>query len=247
MRTSLALFALLCAPGVVAAQVTGNVALLSDYRFRGESLTEGKPALQAAVNYDHSSGLFAGGLVSNVRIDPDVIGLSAQVYGGYTRPIGERASWDVGVVTYVFPPPSGGPTYNYTEVFVGASFDTVTSRLYYTNSYFGGSGFEVKSRTYRPHIRFGTWLSRLEGPEPPGRQQLDCRLPCGPKVDVSPLVALSIVGTNAQGALARGSQRAPRRQSCPCPTPLISRPGQRQQRTFLKRRSRSRSSPFPPV
>ena len=62
------------------------VALLSDYRFRGESLTEGRPALQAGVNYDHSSGLFVGGLVSNVRIDPDVVGLGAQIYGGYTPP-----------------------------------------------------------------------------------------------------------------------------------------------------------------
>jgi uncharacterized protein (TIGR02001 family) len=65
--SALVLWARLSVPGTVAAQVQGDVALLSDYRFRGESLTEGRPALQAGVNYDHSSGLFVGGLVSNVR------------------------------------------------------------------------------------------------------------------------------------------------------------------------------------
>jgi len=133
------LVALLCAPSFAAAQLTGNVALLSDYRFRGESLTEGRPALQASLNYDHSSGLFAGGLVSNVRIDPDVIGLGAQIYGGYAHQFGDHLTAEAGVVTYVFPQPASGPTYNYTEAFIGASYDKVTSRVYYTNSYFGGS------------------------------------------------------------------------------------------------------------
>jgi len=135
---ALALLALLSVPRIVAAQVSGNAALLSDYRFRGVSLTEDRPALQASVNYDHSSGLFVGGLVSNVRIDPDVVGLSAQIYGGYTRPIGERAAWDIGAVTYVFPHASMGPDYDYTEAFVGGSFDALSTRLYYTNRYFGG-------------------------------------------------------------------------------------------------------------
>ena len=112
-------------PALVAAQVSGDVSLLSDYRFRGESLTEGDPALQAAVNYDHPSGIFLGGLVSNVKINPDVSGLSAIGYAGYTRPLGERSAWEAGVVTYVFPQPTYGPDYNYTEAFVGATFATV--------------------------------------------------------------------------------------------------------------------------
>ena len=125
-------------PGTVTAQVTGNVTLLSDYRFRGESLTEGQPALQAGVNYDHPGGAFLGGLVSNVRIDPDVSGLSARVYAGYARPLDGRASWDAGIVTYAFPRPASGPSYDYAEAFLGASFETLSTRLYYTNNYFGG-------------------------------------------------------------------------------------------------------------
>jgi uncharacterized protein (TIGR02001 family) len=61
---------LLLHPDEAGAQVSGHVALLSDFVFRGESLTEGRPALQAGIGYDHPSGLFVGGLASNVRIDP---------------------------------------------------------------------------------------------------------------------------------------------------------------------------------
>lgn len=207
MRAVLALVALLCAPAMAAAQLTGTVSLLSDYRFRGESLTGGRPALQASLTYDHSSGLFAGGLVSNVRIDPDAIGLGAQVYGGYAHPIGEHAALDVGVVTYVFPQPSSGPTYNYTEAFVGASYDTLNSRLYYTNSYFGGGPgtyFEVNgSRALTDHIAIVGHLGYLYLSEPrePGTSMQRNRT-----VDFLAGVTaegqgftfgLSIVGTNA--------------------------------------------------
>src|SRR5262249_32192641 len=159
---------------MVAAQVTGNVALLSDYRFRGESLTEGRPALQASLNYDHSSGLFAGGLVSNVRIDPDVLGLGTQLYGGYAHQFSEHITAEVGVVTYVFPQPASGPTYNYTEAFIGASYEKVTSRLYYSNSYFGGGPgtyIEVNgSHAITDHISVIGHLGYLylSGPREPG-------------------------------------------------------------------------------
>ena len=192
---------------MVAAQVTGNVALLSDYRFRGESLTEGRPALQASVNYDHSSGLFAGGLVSNVRIDPDVIGLGAQVYGGYSHPISEHAALEAGVVTYVFPQPSSGPTYNYTEAFIGGSLDKVTSRLYYTNSYFGGGAgtyLELNaSRALTDHISVVGHLGYLYLSEPrePGtsmQRHGTVDFLAGVTAEVQGFTfGLSIVGTNA--------------------------------------------------
>ena len=43
-----------------AVTVTGNVALVSDYRFRGISLSGGDPALQGSINLNHESGLYAG-------------------------------------------------------------------------------------------------------------------------------------------------------------------------------------------
>jgi uncharacterized protein (TIGR02001 family) len=198
----------LLVPGAVTAQVLGNVALLSDYRFRGESLTERRPALQAAVNYDHSTGLFLGGLVSNVRIDPDVSGLSAQIYGGYAHPVGERASWDVGVVTYVFPRPAVGPKYDYTEAFIGASFDTLSSRLNYTDSYFGGGkAVYLELSATRPiadrisligHLGYLD-LGQPREPLASGQRRGLVDFLAGINIDVSGFtLGLSVVGTDAQ-------------------------------------------------
>ncbi|HTL26710.1 MAG TPA: TorF family putative porin, partial [Burkholderiales bacterium] len=47
--------------------LTGNVALVSSYRFRGIDQTFGKPALQGGVDYSHASGFYAGNWNSNVN------------------------------------------------------------------------------------------------------------------------------------------------------------------------------------
>ena len=47
--------------------VTGNVAMVTEYRFRGISLSNGDPAIQGAINVNHSSGLYAGVWGSNLE------------------------------------------------------------------------------------------------------------------------------------------------------------------------------------
>lgn len=71
-RAALTALSVLCALGSApaAAQETvkpsvekplsATIEIVSDYRFRGVSLSDRKPALQAEVEYTHSSGLFAG-------------------------------------------------------------------------------------------------------------------------------------------------------------------------------------------
>ena len=199
---------LLVLRSIAAAQISGHVALLSDYRFRGESLTDRRPALQAGVNYDHASGLFLGALASNVRIDPGVSGLGAQMYAGYARSLSESASADIGLVTYLFPHPSGEPGYDYTEAFVGVSVDTVTSRLYYSEDYLGtgGPASYLEFNTSRPlneRIAFIGHLgylierqSRRSVAAGHERSPLDFKAGFG--IDVSGfMLELSVVGTTA--------------------------------------------------
>ncbi len=45
---------------------TGNVAVVSQYVFRGLSQTDGKPAVQGGFDYAHSSGFYAGTRLSNI-------------------------------------------------------------------------------------------------------------------------------------------------------------------------------------
>ena len=199
---------LLLRPTEGGAQISGHVALLSDYVFRGESLTEGRPALQAGISYDHQSGLFVGALASNVQIDPTVSGLGAQIYGGYARPLGSRASWDIGLVTYLFPRPPTAPGYDYTEVFVGLSFDAVSARLYYSNDYFGGGARSVYAEvngshqlsertTLLGHIGYlgQSQSAAASGASPPG-SALDFK--AGLAIDIGAFtMELSIVATTA--------------------------------------------------
>src|SRR6266508_589758 len=58
----LALFA-----SVAAAQISGTVNLVSDYRYRGTSLSDDKPAAQLGLTYDDASGWYAGLSASTVR------------------------------------------------------------------------------------------------------------------------------------------------------------------------------------
>ena len=45
---------------------TANVALVSDYVFRGLTQTNGKPAIQGGFDYSHASGFYAGTWLSNI-------------------------------------------------------------------------------------------------------------------------------------------------------------------------------------
>ena len=47
--------------------LAANVGLVSDYRFRGIAQTSKKPALQAGLDFSHSSGFYAGTFASNVK------------------------------------------------------------------------------------------------------------------------------------------------------------------------------------
>src|SRR5438128_572638 len=55
------------APAPAPSPLTGNVALVTDYRFRGISQTFGKPAFQGGFDYAHSSGFYVGNWNSNVN------------------------------------------------------------------------------------------------------------------------------------------------------------------------------------
>src|SRR5664279_3555744 len=50
------------------AQFTANASVVSDYRFRGVSLSDQKPAVQASVNWDDADGWYAGAFASTVQL-----------------------------------------------------------------------------------------------------------------------------------------------------------------------------------
>ncbi|TMH44899.1 MAG: hypothetical protein E6H54_07715 [Betaproteobacteria bacterium] len=84
--------------------VTGNMTLVSDYRFRGISQTLGYPAIQGGFDYAHASGLYLGNWNSNVSSAAGYPGgnLEMDFYGGYKKAFGDFGL-DVGAIYYYYP------------------------------------------------------------------------------------------------------------------------------------------------
>lgn len=80
-----------------------SVSFVSDYIFRGQSQTWGRPALQFSIEAVHVSGFYGGFFASNVS-DHWLPGASIETdfYGGYRGKLSEVA-YDLGVVYYVYP------------------------------------------------------------------------------------------------------------------------------------------------
>ncbi|TAK88191.1 MAG: hypothetical protein EPO20_01825 [Betaproteobacteria bacterium] len=105
----LALAAASIVPAIAAAQapapspVTGNLSLVSDYRFRGLSQTMTRPAVQGGFDYAHASGIYLGNWNSNVSstIYPNA-NLEMDFYGGYKRAFGDLGL-DLGFIYYYYP------------------------------------------------------------------------------------------------------------------------------------------------
>ncbi|MGA7437023.1 MAG: TorF family putative porin [Luteibacter sp.] len=106
--TAAAVVSFLSLGSVVQAQdappVTANVAIVSDYMFRGLTQTWGHPAIQGGADYTNPNGFAAGTWASSVS-DKSYPGGSMELdlYASFGRPINDDWSWRVGMYGYVYP------------------------------------------------------------------------------------------------------------------------------------------------
>lgn len=131
---ALALVGMVYATGA-GAQLAGTVSIVSDYRFRGVSLSQQKPAAQANIGYDDPSGWYAGVFGSTFALagESPTTG-QAVAYAGVVTPIGGRFNWEVGADYSAF---SDGRDYDYAEVYTGITSTNFTARIHYSANYFG--------------------------------------------------------------------------------------------------------------
>ncbi len=94
--------------------LSANAAIVSDYRFRGISLSDRNPAIQGGIDVGMDNGLFVGTWASSVA-DTGGSNVELDLYAGYG---GSAAGLDytVTVLGYVYP---GGNGVNYYEVSAG--------------------------------------------------------------------------------------------------------------------------------
>lgn len=100
--------------------VSGSVALVSDYRFRGVSQTDEEMAIQGGVTVSHDSGLYAGAWGSNLAGWGTFGGANMELdlFAGYKLPIG-AATLDVGLTWYMYP--GGLDTTDFAEPYIRIS------------------------------------------------------------------------------------------------------------------------------
>lgn len=149
--------------------LTGNIGIVSNYLSRGISLTQGGPALQGGVDYNHPSGLYVslwGSSVSNAAYNNSA-GMELDVIAGVRQKWGD---WDVeaSLVTYNFPRAYVNGTdvsYNTQEIKLGVGRSGVNAAVSYAlnNYWFGMYGTDALGN--RLSTRGATYVELNWNPE----------------------------------------------------------------------------------
>ncbi|KGQ18255.1 hypothetical protein LF41_1610 [Lysobacter dokdonensis DS-58] len=122
-----------CCAWSAHAQVSGSVGVVSDYRYRGYSLSGGDAAVQASVAHDWAQGAYAGLFASSAEYAGDS-GAQWIPYAGWARRDEQGRSWDVGVRYSHF---TADTSADYVELHAGLALRRVSLRVHYAPDYFG--------------------------------------------------------------------------------------------------------------
>ena len=138
-------------PGLASAQaaapasphtLTGNMAIVSDYRFRGISQTYVQPAIQGGIDYAHSGGFYIGNWNSSVSgwSYPSGGGIEMDLYGGFKKGFGDF-TLDVGLLQYYYPKavtPTAAEKFDTLEAYLGLSWKWLSLKYSHAlTDYFG--------------------------------------------------------------------------------------------------------------
>ena len=106
-----------------AITVSGNVGIVTDYRFRGVSLSGGDPAIQGGVTLTHDSGFYAGTWGSSIDDGgSDIYGdMELDLFAGWSGSVAEGVGLDVGLLYYAYPTNASGVDAEYFEPYVTLS------------------------------------------------------------------------------------------------------------------------------
>ena len=126
------------------AEVGAVASIYSDERFRGYSLSDGRPVAVLDLSYDDLRGFYGALSGSLVASREGIRPLGATVNAGYARPLNESLTADVGVIHSRYSHYSGlasGRTYS--EIYAGLAGKQVGARLSVSPDYVGTAGWTV--------------------------------------------------------------------------------------------------------
>ena len=127
---------------VQAGDISANVALTSDYRFRGISQSNEDIAIQGGFDYAWDNGIYIGTWGSSVDFDSTSDdgfngSLELDYYIGWSSDVGENSAIDVGYLYYDYPGDSSAGEGDYQEIYGSFSWHDLTVGINYSDDYYG--------------------------------------------------------------------------------------------------------------
>ncbi len=117
-------------PSESGIDIDFSIDAVSDYRFRGVSLSNGKPAIQPGLTISHSSGLYVSAWGSNVANNSGS-DVEVDLTAGFSKSVG-KVELDLGMIGYLYP---GAAATNYAEAFAGIGTDLGFAKIGFNLAY----------------------------------------------------------------------------------------------------------------
>jgi len=124
----LSLVAAVLATGMLAAEtseigVSANMAITSNYVWRGMTQSKNSPAIQGGIDVDFK-GLYAGVWGSNIEFGDAKASLEADAYLGYSNEV-SGFSYDIGYTQFIYPNQSSELNFGEAHAKLGYDFEVV--------------------------------------------------------------------------------------------------------------------------
>ena len=148
IRYATVLVAFFGVSGTVAGQeeasVSVNLAVTTDYVFRGYTQTGEDAAVQGGLDWADSSGWYVGAWASNIDFGPgDDASIEVDIYGGYAWEAND-VSYDVGLLYYAYPGADSSSGYDFIEAYASLGYDldavSLSGAVHFTPDNFGETG-----------------------------------------------------------------------------------------------------------
>ncbi len=131
---------ILMLPAAAASEFSGLATLTSEYIYRGLEMSDGDPALQLGLDYEHDTGFFVGVWASTIDIQTAMGSRDTELdyYAGFHYAAESPVTATVTLLRYSYPGQTGMHSYDYNEVLVGASWrERYSIELGYTSDLYG--------------------------------------------------------------------------------------------------------------
>ena len=152
------------------AEVSGNIALTTDYKFRGISQSDSAPSVQGGFDIAFDNGAYIGTWGAAVDFDCAIDtcgglngGIELDYYAGFASDISDSVSFDIGYIYYDYPQDEG-LLGDYGEIYGSLSFGDFGIGMNYSDEYWGETGkFTYTYATYSTALSESVALDLLLG------------------------------------------------------------------------------------